>query len=48
MPTIVGTAGNDNLTGGHDADLIEARGGDDLANAGGGDDTIDGGAGADR
>lgn len=46
--TIVGTDGNDNLSGGPEDDVIAALGGDDDVAGGGGHDVICGGAGDDR
>ncbi len=48
VPPIVGTAGNDTLTGTEFADTIDALAGDDVLDGGGGDDTLLGGEGADR
>ena len=45
--TIVGTAGNDDITGTAGADVIDAGGGDDTINGLAGDDLICGGDGAD-
>ena len=42
-----GTLGDDSLTGGADADVLEGLGGDDKLIGGAGDDTLSGGAGAD-
>jgi Ca2+-binding RTX toxin-like protein len=42
-----GTAGNDLLLGGPDADVIDGTGGDDCIVGGGGDDTLIGGDGQD-
>ena len=47
MPTIVGTEGADDLTGGPEDDLVQGLGGDDNLRGGQGRDTIDGGAGTD-
>ncbi|MEM1346697.1 MAG: calcium-binding protein, partial [Pseudomonadota bacterium] len=47
MADIPGTNGNDNLSGGNDADLIQGFGGNDTLDGNGGRDTIDGGAGND-
>ncbi len=45
--TITGTAGNDLILGGPNADTIDGQGGDDCILGGGGDDTITGGADVD-
>ena len=45
--TLDGAAGDDNLTGGSQADVIIAADGDDVANGRGGDDLISGGSGND-
>ncbi|WP_299737525.1 hypothetical protein [uncultured Roseobacter sp.] len=45
---IVGTGGNDTLTGTRDDDVIFGLGGDDTMSGENGDDTLDGGAGDDR
>src|SRR3989440_13058071 len=47
MATLNGTAGNDNLIGGADADTINGLGGDDFLAGGSGDDSIVGGTGND-
>lgn len=45
--TLTGTAGNDLILGGPDADTIDGAGGDDCILGGGGDDIITGGDGMD-
>jgi len=46
-PTIVGTAGDDRLTGTQEADVISGLGGDDTIAGRGGDDVLCGGLGVD-
>jgi Ca2+-binding RTX toxin-like protein len=46
--TIVGTSGNDVLSGGSKSDVICGLGGNDVIKGGGGNDIIDGGSGKDR
>ena len=48
MANIIGTAGNDTLTGGNDNDLINGLGGNDALLGGAGNDTINGGDGDDE
>ena len=45
---ILGTAGNDNISGGFGDDTIFGADGNDILDGGVGDDTLDGGLGADR
>uniref|UniRef100_UPI0037846129 M10 family metallopeptidase C-terminal domain-containing protein n=1 Tax=Brevundimonas sp. TaxID=1871086 RepID=UPI0037846129 len=45
MPTLTGTAGDDNLTGGEGDDVITGLGGDDVLIGAGGDDVLSGGSG---
>ena len=47
MATFTGTTGNDTLTGGSAADLLDALAGNDSLVGGDGDDTLQGGDGAD-
>ena len=46
--TLTGTTGNDSLSGGIEANVMQGLGGDDYLWDGGGSDTLDGGAGNDR
>ncbi|MBE8996168.1 calcium-binding protein [Microcystis aeruginosa] len=44
---VIGTSGNDTITGDFQANVLNGSGGDDVISAGGGNDTLVGGAGAD-
>ncbi|MEO0804141.1 MAG: DUF4347 domain-containing protein, partial [Cyanobacteria bacterium J06642_2] len=48
LPSIVGTEGDDRLTGDDGENTIDALGGNDLVFAGGGNDTVSAGSGDDR
>jgi len=47
LPTVVGTSGNDTLTGGAGDDVVFGLGGNDTLTDGAGDDRLDGGTGND-
>jgi Ca2+-binding RTX toxin-like protein len=47
IENVIGSQGNDQITGGTIANVIDGQGGDDIIDAGGGADTIIGGAGND-
>jgi len=48
IENVVGTNGNDSITGDATGNLLQGLGGDDLLNGGGGNDTLIGGTGADN